>query len=113
MLRIDKQKCNGCSNLKEGPKCVTICPGDLLFLDKDNKSGIYDKSECWDCCACIKECPRSALSMTLPFQINESRTELKGRCLRTFTRWDIASPDGTQLKRFEIESRTEAKGNTG
>ena len=104
MLKIDREKCNGCVHLKEGSRCVAICHGDLLYLDKENRSTIYDNSECWDCFSCVKACPRRALSIQLPFQINESQTCLKGYHKGEETVWKIESPDGKPIQSFSVHS---------
>jgi adenylylsulfate reductase subunit B len=104
MLEINTKKCNGCSHLKEGPRCIEICPGDLFFLNENNKATLYDPSECWDCFACVKACPRLALSIYLPFQINESMTRLFGRVVKNETVWEVLSPEGNLIKRFKVQS---------
>ena len=104
MVQIDRNRCNRCEQLSEGPRCVAICPGDLFYKDAENEIQVHDYSECWDCCACVKECPRAALSIQLPFQINESRTSLCARHIEKGTVWYIRSAEGTCLKRIRCQS---------
>ena len=103
MLEIDANKCNGCKNL-EVAKCVDICPGDVLFLNKNGKTEPYDPTECWDCFACVKECPRGALSIRRPFQINESLARLKASHIKENTVFDMYDSKGSRVKRFVVRS---------
>ena len=103
MLEIDTHKCNGCKNC-DVPKCVDICPGDVLFLNMNSKAEPYDASECWDCFACVKECSRSALSIRLPFQINESQARLTAFHRKENTVFDMYESTGSRMKRFVIRS---------
>ena len=34
MLDINLKRCNGCQNLEEGSKCVSVCPGDLFVHER-------------------------------------------------------------------------------
>lgn len=69
---IDHNKCTGCK------KCVEVCPGDLLAIDKKtNKAFIYHPEDCWDCMACIKICPQDALETKLPYQLANYKASLK------------------------------------
>ena len=42
--------------------CVTVCPVDCFYGDKENDKMIYiHPDECIDCGACIPECPVEAI----------------------------------------------------
>lgn len=101
-IRIDKSICNGCGNAKE-PCCVRICPGDLLFKDKDGKAEIRDVRDCWDCAACVKECPRQAIEMYLPAQIGGRGSTLKAKKERDRIVWTVKRPDGVE-EIIEVEN---------
>ena len=58
--------------------CEEICPGDLFYREQ-GKAVMREPSDCWDCCACVKACPRAALSIELPFQISEAKHRLTAR----------------------------------
>lgn len=58
-IRINKDKCVGCR------KCEVICPGNLIFTDKDNKAYIRYPKDCWGCTSCIKECNFQAIDFFL------------------------------------------------
>jgi len=103
MIDINVNKCNGCKQLDE-PRCVDICPGNLLFINQDGKEAIYDPSECWDCFACVKACPRLALAIRLPFQINESMAKLIGYHINNDTVWEFREQNGTLIERYRSRS---------
>jgi len=105
MIDINVNKCNGCKQLDEPPRCVDICPGNLLFINQDGKAAIYDPSECWDCFACVKSCPRLALSIRLPFQINESMARLTGHHVNSETVWEFREQNGALIRRYRTLSR--------
>ncbi|MCP5048119.1 MAG: 4Fe-4S dicluster domain-containing protein [bacterium] len=106
MLDIDTKRCNGCNHLEEGPQCVSVCPGDLLYMGEDNKITMFAPDECWDCMACVKACPCRALEFQLPYRINESLSALNGRVGTTETIWDIRSTEGELVRRFKVPSKT-------
>ena len=58
---IKREQCIGCG------ECVQICPGDLLYLDQEEKVSIRSSRECWQCMACVKCCLFEALSTKLPY----------------------------------------------
>ncbi|MDT3699847.1 MAG: ferredoxin family protein [Thermincola sp.] len=100
-VRIDAPKCNGCGNAAE-PLCVRVCPGDLLYRDQAlNRCAIRDPRDCWDCAACLKECPRQAIEMTLPVQVGGSGSSLRAHLLKDRIIWTLTRKDGTEEK-FEI-----------
>jgi len=61
---IDRQICNGCG------RCEMYCPGDLIFLEgeeKDSKRAFLRYAEeCWHCGICRLECPVDAISYRFP-----------------------------------------------
>ncbi len=89
-LRLDSLKCTGCG------KCVDICPGDLLYLDCNNKSRIRNQANCWDCMACVKSCPVGALETKLPFSLADYGGHLKPEMTNDEINWICSYPDGTQ-----------------
>ncbi|ADG83091.1 4Fe-4S ferredoxin [Thermincola ferriacetica] len=104
-VKVDKNLCNGCGNATE-PRCVRVCPGDLLFKDSANRCAVRDPRDCWDCAACIKECPRQALEMYLPVQIGGRGATLKAKSEQGVLSWFLTKPDGT-TETFIIKTRTE------
>lgn len=52
---IDRDKCKRCQ------LCLNVCPGNLIYSDKDNKAYIKYPEECWGCTACLKECVFGAI----------------------------------------------------
>ena len=61
---IDKEKCVECGT------CAQICPLDVIRYQKDEsgKKHIVVKYpyECWHCRACVKDCPKQAITMRYP-----------------------------------------------
>jgi Fe-S-cluster-containing hydrogenase component 2 len=53
-VKIDKEKCTGCS------ACAEICPVDAI---KVNDKAIVDENECIDCGTCVEECPVDAIEL--------------------------------------------------
>jgi len=102
-VRIDSQKCNGCGSLDE-PFCVLVCPGDLLYRDMvENRCVIRDARDCWDCAACLKECPRQAIEMILPVQVGGCGATLTAHTLPDRIVWTLKRNDG-QEQVFEISN---------
>lgn len=92
-VKIDRQLCNGCGNSQES-RCMRICPGDLFKKDSDNKAVIREKKDCWDCAACVKECPNQAIAMHLPVQVGGRGATLQARKEQKKIIWTLKKPDG-------------------
>lgn len=102
-VRIDRFLCNGCGKAKE-PQCMKVCPGDLFFRDHTGLTSLRDANDCWDCSACIKECPRQAIEMYLPVQIGGRGSTLKAQTKKDRINWLLTKPDGSK-ESFEIRTR--------
>lgn len=102
-IRINCSLCNGCGNSKE-PLCVRVCPGDLLYKNSQNKCEIRDARDCWDCAACVKECPRQAIEMYLPVHLGGRGATLKAKTDGGKINWILTKPDGSK-EIFEIVTR--------
>lgn len=63
---IDKKLCNRCGT------CYDICPQDVFTFDKKLKQppAIAYPKECWYCGACVVDCPKAAVSLTLPLPLH-------------------------------------------
>lgn len=61
---IDKEKCVECGT------CAQICPLDVIRFQKDEngkkKVVVKYPYECWHCRACVKDCPKGAITMRYP-----------------------------------------------
>lgn len=61
---IDKEKCIECGI------CAQICPLDVIRFVKDENGKKHVKVkypyECWHCRACVKDCPKGAITMRYP-----------------------------------------------
>ena len=76
MIKIDQQKCNGCS------ACMDACAVGAIYL-VDNKANI-DESLCTSCGKCIEVCPVQAIQLvadvivpqTVTAEVQSTRTSL-------------------------------------
>lgn len=93
--RINTLRCNGCGDALE-PLCAKVCPGNLLYRDGSHKCAIRDPRDCWDCSACIKECPRQAIEMYLPVQIGGRGSTLKAKTEKGRITWVLKKPNGNK-----------------
>ncbi|MBM7624691.1 4Fe-4S dicluster domain-containing protein [Sporohalobacter salinus] len=102
-IRIDKDLCNGCGN-KEEPYCMQVCPGNLLYKNEKNKAVVREKADCWDCAACVKECPRQAIEMYLPAEIGGRGATLKAEVLDGEIVWTLKKVDGS-VEEFKVQNK--------
>jgi len=100
---IDRKLCNGCPGRSEGC-CEEVCPGDL-FYRVAGQACLREAGDCWDCCSCVKACPREALSVELPFQISEARLRLSARQRGGHIQWKMHNHEGETVAEFEIQNR--------
>lgn len=91
-VNIDTDLCTGCPDHGESP-CEEVCPGDLFFR-KDGKAVLREDSDCWDCLACVKACPHQALTVSLPFQICESRLRMTAAIYDDLIHWTVVDVNG-------------------
>lgn len=107
---VNPQKCDGCKALGR-PACQYICPNDLMILDRAlGKAYNQEPDLCWECFACVKMCPQSAIDIrgyadVMP--LGASLTPLRGTDSIT---WGIKFRDG-QVKRFRYPIRTTPWGS--
>jgi len=104
-VRIDYERCNGCGKRPEAC-CEEVCPGNL-FHRIEGKTALRDPSDCWDCFACVKACPRAALAIELPFQISEARNRLTARIGHRHIIWTLCDSSGTAISTYTIQNKTE------
>jgi adenylylsulfate reductase subunit B len=107
MVIIDKNRCNGCG-LRPTTVCEDICPGSLFRRGPDDKAELRDPSACWDCCACVKACPRTALALKLPFQIAESGHRLLARRHGNEMVFTIVDRDGRTAATYTVPAEADA-----
>ncbi|HHT9121183.1 MAG TPA: 4Fe-4S dicluster domain-containing protein [Candidatus Hypogeohydataceae bacterium YC41] len=102
MVRIDYKVCNRCGGAKE-KRCERICPGDLIGVNpEDDRPVVLYPQDCWACTACVKDCPVSAISLRLPFQILGKETSLKASVKGRKT-YCVVEGEGGKKEEFEIE----------
>ena len=102
---VNPEKCDGC-RAQTRPACMYICPNDLMKLDTDiGRAFNQEPDACWECFACIKMCPQSAIDLrgyadVMP--LGATATPLRGTDTII---WAVKFRDGT-LKRFRFPIRT-------
>jgi len=107
---VNPNKCDGCKALDQ-PACVHICPSDIMMLDTAlGKAFNREPDMCWECYACVKICPQSAIDMrgyndVVP--LGASLTPLRGT---DSILWTVKFRDG-QTKRFRLPIRTTPWGS--
>lgn len=107
---VNPDKCDGCKAL-DRPACYYICPSDIMALDPAlGKAFNIEPDMCWECYACVKTCPQTAIAMrgygdVVP--IGASLTPLRGT---DSIMWTIKFRDG-QMKRFKFSIRTTPWGS--
>ena len=107
---VDPNKCDGCLSL-ERTVCQYICPNDLMKLDTTiSKAFNQEPDACWECYACVKMCPQSAIEVrgyadVMP--LGATVTPMRGT---DSIMWAVKFRDGT-LKRFRFATRTKPEGS--
>lgn len=72
---------------------MRICPADLWLLE-EGKARLRTPADCWDCAACIKQCPTAAIKMYLAPELGGKGALLTARTLPGNTLWELQYPDG-------------------
>jgi len=107
---VNPDKCDGCKAL-DRPACMYICPNDLMILDRTlGKAWNQEPDLCWECYACVKTCPQTAIDMrgygdVVP--IGASLAPLRGT---DSIMWTVKFRNG-QMKRFKFAIRTTPWGS--
>ena len=107
---VNPDKCDGCKAL-DRPACMYICPNDLMVLDKAlGKAWNQEPDLCWECYACVKTCPQTAIDMrgygdVVP--LGASLAPLRGT---DSIMWTVKFRNG-QMKRFKFAIRTTPWGS--
>lgn len=104
--KIDLKKCDGCKGENE-PLCVSICPGDLLFLNEESVRAVCrSPRDCWDCMSCVKACPQGAIETRLPYQLGYYPAKLIPLMGGKRVSWTCISQDG-KVERFSYKNRND------
>jgi len=107
---VNPSKCDGCRALDKAV-CMDVCPSDIMHLDKSTgKAYNIEPDLCWECYACVKACPQTAIAIrgyadVVP--IGASLTPLRGT--RSIV-WTVKCRDG-ETKQFEYAIRTTPWGS--
>jgi ferredoxin len=55
----DDNRCTHCG------ACVTVCPTEALYMDKDTMKIVFDSDKCIACELCVRACPPRAMVVNL------------------------------------------------
>ena len=55
----DDERCTHCG------ACITVCPTEALYIDKNTMKVIFDSEKCIACELCVKACPPRAMVVKL------------------------------------------------
>lgn len=99
-IQINQSHCISCK------KCVSICPGNLIQINAQNKAYIKSPAECWGCASCVKECPVQAIKLYLGADINGDGATTYAIYKKETIQWVIETKNGE--KREIIINRNNA-----
>ncbi|MBC2580793.1 ferredoxin family protein [Clostridium sp. DJ247] len=89
-IKINKEKCVGCS------RCIDVCPGSLIYKDKDGKAYIKYEKNCWGCTACLKECGAAAIKYYLGADIGGNGAYLYVKQKKEELSWHIVDKNNNE-----------------
>lgn len=89
-IKINSKKCVGCS------KCISVCPGNLIYKNEDGKAYIKYEKDCWGCTACLKECEVSAIKYYLGADIGGNGAYLYVKQKKDELNWHIIDKDNKE-----------------
>lgn len=105
-VEISQGACDGCVDLKEGPKCIAICEFNAIemrdvehFIESPmpepwvigKTKAFVDTEKCWGCLSCVLVCPSTAIT---------------ARCVRPED-WVPAERTAPAPRRVEYQARIE------
>lgn len=107
---VDPNRCDGCQGGKT-TACMSICPNDLMLLDpRAGKAFNLEPAACWECYACVKNCPRDAIAVRSYADIAPLGGSCVPRRAAGAIHWTVTFRNG-QVKRFTFPTRTTARGS--
>ncbi len=95
---INQNCCVGCG------KCQSVCPGNLLKANQDNKAFIKYPEECWGCTSCIKACHAQAIKYFLGADIGGKGSLVYSKEEQDILHWIIEKPSGG-VKKIAINKK--------
>ncbi|MBD3372224.1 MAG: 4Fe-4S ferredoxin [Candidatus Coatesbacteria bacterium] len=105
-VTTDKRLCDNCPG-RELQLCVAACPGNLIDIDPQLlRAFCRDQRACRLCLACVKACPRGALTPVLPVECAPVTVEVRIETVGGGLRWTLR-PDAED----ELILTTEAAGD--
>ena len=61
-IEFHPEKCDGCRQEKDGPRCCKLCNFGAFIKDIEGKIH-YRPDQCWRCGVCAVNCPQNAISL--------------------------------------------------
>jgi len=107
---VNPSACDGCRALDQ-PVCRYVCPSDIMHVDASTgKAYNIEPDLCWECYACVKGCPQSAIAIRGYADIVPLGARLTPQRDADSITWTVAFRDGA-TKRFEYAIRTTPWGS--
>jgi adenylylsulfate reductase, subunit B len=107
---VNPSTCDGCRALDQ-PVCRYVCPSDIMHLDESTgKAYNIEPDLCWECYACVKACPRSAIGIRGYADVVPMGASFTPRRGARSIEWSGQYRDG-RTKRFEFVIRTTPWGS--
>ena len=108
---VDPNKCNACADEHQGPRCVYICPNDLMALDEGVNKGFNQEPDlCSECYACVKLCPQEAINVRGYADFVPMGAIVQPHRTEDGLQWDVVFRDGRRFE-FTYQSRTRLAGS--
>lgn len=90
-IKIDEGLCRKCG------KCISVCPGSLIYKDDNGKAYIKYPKRCWGCAACLKECSFGAIKYYLGADIGGKGAYMVTKKSNDVLTWTIVKPDSSKV----------------
>jgi len=107
---VNPNACDGCQALDQ-PVCRYVCPSDIMHLDASTGKAYNIEPElCWECYACVKGCPQSAIGVRGYADLVPLGGTLTPHRGADTISWTVTFRSGA-TKRFEYAIRTTPWGS--
>jgi len=107
---VNPNACDGCRTLDQ-PVCRYVCPSDIMHVDASTgKACNIEPDLCWECYACVKSCPQSAIAIRGYGDIVPLGARLTPQRGADSITWTVTFRDGA-TRRFEYAIRTTPWGS--
>lgn len=101
-IKINEDLCVGCG------RCMSVCPGTLIYKDENNKAYIKYPKDCWGCSSCVKECSKRAISIYLGADIGGRGSLMTVTKEYGILHWQIKETNGN-VNKIDVNSKDSNK----